>query len=72
MSKTVQEWLNAYAEKIGGEAPNETEVNDLLSIAGIAAHSSERTAAPLTCYMIGKYGLSPNDALNFAKELESE
>ena len=28
MSKTVQEWLNAYAEKIGGEAPNETEVND--------------------------------------------
>ena len=44
--------------------------HEVLDLAGIAAHSSERIAAPIACWLIGRAGLDPEDALNLARDLK--
>lgn len=67
---TAQEWLAAFAERLGCEPPDEATVDTLLTLAGVAAHSSERTAAPLACWLVGRAGLEPVAALELAKLIE--
>ncbi len=55
----AQEWLEAYAAEIGAEAPDEETVGELLELAATAAHSSERIAAPIACFMAGRDGRPP-------------
>jgi Domain of unknown function (DUF6457) len=55
----AQEWLEAYAAEIGVEAPDEETVGELLELAATAAHSSERIAAPIACFMAGRDGRPP-------------
>lgn len=38
--------------------PSPEEIRELLELAGTAAHASERTAAPLACWIAGRAGLS--------------
>ena len=67
--RTAQEWIAAYAEVLGGEPPRDKEVEVLLDLAGVAAHSSERIAAPIACYLVGKLGIEPERALSLAREV---
>jgi hypothetical protein len=53
---TADEWIAAYANELGTEPPTEAEVSDLLELAATAAHSSERIAAPVACYLAGRDG----------------
>ena len=53
---TAEAWLAAFAESLGVSAPDATVVQRLLEIAGVAAHASERIAAPIACYLIGLSG----------------
>lgn len=53
---TADAWLSAFAESLGVSAPDATVVQRLLEIAGVAAHASERIAAPIACYLIGLSG----------------
>jgi hypothetical protein len=55
---TRDEWIAAFAEQAGVEPPSTEEIRELLELAGTAAHSSERTAAPLACWIAGRAGLS--------------
>ena len=55
---TRDEWIVAFAEQAGVERPSADEVRELLELAGTAAHASERTAAPLACWIAGRAGLS--------------
>lgn len=48
---TRDQWLAAFARDAGVERPSPREIRDLLDLAGRAAHGSERTAAPLACWM---------------------
>ena len=66
------EWLNRFAAELGVDAPTEEEAAVLLELAGVAAHSSERTAAPLTCWLSARAGMAPADALAVAERLASE
>jgi hypothetical protein len=66
---TGREWIDAYAEALGVEAPDEATVEALLDIAGVAAHASERTAAPITCWLIGQAGVDVATARRAADEL---
>jgi hypothetical protein len=50
----ADEWLRRFAEETGTEAPSEDEVGELLELAATAAHSSERIAAPIACFMAGR------------------
>jgi hypothetical protein len=51
------EWIAGFADALGVEPPDEATVTMLLDLAGTAAHASERTAAPLACYLVGRAGV---------------
>jgi hypothetical protein len=67
--RTPADWLAAFAERIGLPAPTQTEVDTLLELAGVAAHASERIAAPIACWLVGRTDVTPDDALALAKEI---
>jgi len=64
-----QEWIATFAAELGLDPLDEADVEALLDLAGVAAHASERLAAPLTCYLVAKAGISPSDALARARIL---
>ncbi len=66
---TGREWVHAFASKLGVSAPTDAEFEDLLALAGIAAHSSERIAAPVACWLAARAGLVPVDAMKLANEM---
>jgi Domain of unknown function (DUF6457) len=65
------EWLAAYADKLGVSAPTKDEQTAVLELAGEAAHSSERIAAPVACWLAAKAGVGLDEALRLAQEVDS-
>jgi Domain of unknown function (DUF6457) len=63
------EWLAELCERIGVEPPSKDEVVALLDLAATAAHSSERTAAPLACWVAGRSGRPAAELSEVAKEV---
>lgn len=63
MSATANEWLTHMATELGTEPPSAEEVDQLLELASVAAHASERLAAPLSCWLAARAGCSPGEAL---------
>ena len=51
---TGEEFANAVARELGLEELSEEEIGALLKVASVAAHSSERLAAPLCTYLAGR------------------
>lgn len=72
MAQDAQEWLTGYAASLGVTPPSDAEIEQLLALAGIAAHASERTAAPITCWLAGRAGLTPADALAAGRRLANK
>jgi hypothetical protein len=66
---TSREWIDAYAAKLGIEPPDDATVDALLDLAGVAAHASERTAAPITCWLVGQAGIGVEEARRLADEV---
>ena len=66
---TASDWLERFATQLGIEAPSEETIAALLDLAGVAAHASERTAAPIACFLVGQAGLEPAAALEAAKRV---
>jgi hypothetical protein len=64
-----EEWVRAFCERIGVDPPTAEEEGQLLELAAVAAHSSERTAAPLACWAAGKTGRSPGELRDIAGEI---
>jgi hypothetical protein len=62
-------WLQSFVAAAGGQTLSVEEIETILALAGVAAHASERTAAPLTCWVAAATGLSPAAALEFAHSL---
>ncbi|MGH2985244.1 MAG: DUF6457 domain-containing protein [Solirubrobacterales bacterium] len=54
----AREWIDAFAAEIGADPPSDDEVKEILDLAAVAAHSSERIAAPVACWVGGKVGAS--------------
>lgn len=69
---SASEWLTAFAEALGVEAPGPEAFEELLSLAAVAAHASERKAAPVACWLAALAGRSPAEALDIARELGAE
>lgn len=55
---TRDEWIEEFTREIGVDPPTSQEVDLLLELAAAAAHGSERTAAPLACWLAGRSGMS--------------
>jgi len=66
---TGTEWITAFAERLGVPAPDDETIETLLELASVAAHSSERLAAPLACHLVGVAGITPAEALATARAL---
>jgi len=66
---TGDAWIDAFAAKVGVDPPTAQERKDILALAAIAAHDSERFAAPIVCWITGATGKSLADALRLADEL---
>lgn len=68
----AREWISAYAEKLGVPAPTENEWQVILALAGEAAHSSERVAAPLACWLAARAGVEPQQAIELARDVRAD
>lgn len=66
---TRDEWIKAFARELGVGPPTPDETDKLLGLAGTAAHSSERTAAPLACWVAGRAGASIEEFLAAAERV---
>lgn len=53
---TDREWIAGFARGLEMEPPGDEEYEALLELAATAAHASERTAAPIACFMAGLTG----------------
>ncbi|MFQ5967960.1 MAG: DUF6457 domain-containing protein [Acidimicrobiia bacterium] len=51
------------------EPPDLATFDTLLELAGVAAHSSERIAAPIACYLVGRAGLGAREATELARQV---
>lgn len=69
---TGQEWIARFAEALGMPEPRAEQVEAILQLAGAAAHASERTAAPVACWLAATAGLSADEALVRAERLSRD
>ena len=66
------EWLAAYADKLGTAPPSTEDLKAILDLAGEAAHSSERIAAPVACWLAAKAGVGLGEAMKLAREVQGD
>ena len=69
---TAKDWFTGFAAVLGVAPPTGDEVRDLLHLAGEAAHASERIAAPITCWLIARAGVSPAEALQLLEQWKAQ
>jgi hypothetical protein len=69
---TASEWLAAYAERLGVPPPAQEDVDAVLGLAGVAAHASERIAAPVACWLAAQAGVDLEQALTTAREVSGD
>ena len=68
----AQQWIESFAQQLGVDPPDEHTTETLLAVASNAAHSSERLAAPIACYLIGLAGADPAAALALSEGLSAD
>ena len=53
---TAEQWIRTFAEEIGCDPPDQDRMDEILRLASVAAHASERKAAPIACWLAGTTG----------------
>jgi hypothetical protein len=66
---TAQEWIERFAAEIGADPPTDDEFSAILDLAAVAAHDSERVAAPVACWIGGASGRSLDELQEIAKRI---
>jgi len=66
---TRDEWIASFAREAGVAPASVQEIRQLLELAAVAAHASERTAAPLACWIAGASDLSVPQLLALAERV---
>jgi len=66
---TAQEWIEAFARELGAQPPSDDEFNAMLDLAAVAAHDSERVAAPVACWIGGASGRSLDELQEIAQRI---
>jgi hypothetical protein len=69
---SAEEWIAAFATSVGAEAPPAEDIDRMLKLAAVAAHSSERIAAPVACWIAGRARLDLDEAREAAEEIRAE
>ena len=68
----ANEWLAAFAQRLGTEPPTTAEFKMILDLSGEAAHSSERVAAPAATWVAARAGVGLDEALRIAREIGAD
>jgi hypothetical protein len=66
---TAEEWIAAFAQALGHPVPTEEEMSAMLGLASVAAHASERQAAPIACWLAASAGVPLDEARALAERL---
>jgi Domain of unknown function (DUF6457) len=66
---TRDEWIEQFASLMGVEPPSGEQVGAMLKLAAVAAHASERTAAPVACYIAGATGKPLGELIALAEQV---
>lgn len=69
---TAQEWVAEFAGLLGVPTPDPTTFDRLLDIAAEAAHASERIAAPVACWLVGRADMGVDEALELAHRVAKD
>jgi hypothetical protein len=69
---TRDEWIAAFAAELGVEPPSPRDVAIILDLAGAAAHGSERTAAPVACWVGAQTGKSAESLREVARGINPD
>jgi hypothetical protein len=59
----ARRWLAGFAAELGTELPDDDAIAALLDLAGVAAHASQRAAAPIACWLVARAGVTPAEGL---------
>ncbi len=70
VTRSASEWINDFAALVGQEVPSDEQREAILALAGTAAHASERTVAPVACWLAAAAGLSASEALAVARQMD--
>src|SRR5579884_3122354 len=62
------DWLAGFARALGVDPLDQTTIDTVLELASVAAHASQRWAAPVAAYLAGKSGVDPSHALRAAEQ----
>jgi hypothetical protein len=62
-------WIAAFAARLRVDVPDQATIDTLLELAGVAAHASQRTAAPIACFLVGRAGLDVDEAIERARQV---
>jgi hypothetical protein len=65
----AKDWLSEYAQRLGTAPPGREEFDAVLQLAAEAAHSSERVAGPVACWLAARSGRQLQEALDAARAL---
>lgn len=68
---TDRQWLDAFAARLGVPPPTERECELALRLAAVAAHASQRTAAPLACWLSARADVDLEQAILLAEGVAS-
>jgi hypothetical protein len=66
---TAEDWIADFAAALGRPAPTTEEMDTILKLASVAAHASERRAAPIACWIAASTGRPLDEALAAAQAL---
>jgi hypothetical protein len=69
MAPTAEQWIAQFAEALGLPAPDAATMDAILELASVAAHSSERRAAPIACWLAASAGRDLDEARAIAESL---
>lgn len=69
---TAKEWIAAFARELGSDPPTNRDFKAILDLAAVAAHDSERVAAPVACWIGGASGRSLAELQVIAERIASD
>jgi hypothetical protein len=68
----AKEWIEGFARELEVAPPTDKEFEQILDLAAIAAHGSERIAAPVACWMGGRVGRPLDELIGAAKRVAGD
>jgi hypothetical protein len=68
----AKEWIEAFAHELEAEPPTDKEFEEILDLAAVAAHASERVAAPVACWIGGRVGRPLDELIGAAKRVAGD